>query len=350
MLNSKILITAPKLDLGGVSSFVKSILPYLGNDAVVYRRGKSLKQDKHVSMVQNLLLPIDFIWFILFKSKADNFIINTSLSLFCLLRDGVMVLIAKLFRKKVLLMIHGFNASVLKHRLLLNIGFFKSDCIIVLSNEFKSKLLLAGYKKNIYTQYNPVDHNILASTAPKRDFTKINDILFMSRIEREKGVYILLDFFKDINKLYPHVSLHIAGNGSEFANMMNYITENSIDNVIVHGFVSGNEKIKLLYNTDALIFPSYYAEGLPISVLEAMAAGQLILTRPVAGLVDLYSATNFGASIDSLDSKHFVDIFVDMVENREKLSAVRIKNYQFARDNFCPQIIACKMVKIFNNV
>jgi len=52
--------------------------------------------------------------------------INTSLSKECLIRDGVLVFIAKMFKKKVLLFIHGFDEKALKYKMLLKLGYFMS--------------------------------------------------------------------------------------------------------------------------------------------------------------------------------------------------------------------------------
>lgn len=80
--------------------------------------------------------------------------------------------------------------------------------------------------------------------------------------------------------------LLIGGDG-EIEKVQQYIKDNKLDNVAEYiGWVSGEEKIKLLNEVDVFILPSYN-EGLPISLLEAMSYNLPIISTTVGGIPEI---------------------------------------------------------------
>src|SRR5690606_26103457 len=70
--------------------------------------------------------------------------------------------------------------------------------------------------------------------------------------------------------------------------IMNSIQE--INKLEYLGVVSGASKRSLLIWSNVFIFPSYLKEGLPISVLEAMVTGNIIVATPHEALVDNFDS------------------------------------------------------------
>ena len=89
-------------------------------------------------------------------------------------------------------------------------------------------------------------------------------ILYAGRLEGEKGVDKLYDFFVRFSKKYPDIKLYTIGDGP----LKNYKHKN----VKYLGFVSEGEKISVMKNALAFIHPSAY-ESLGIALLEAFMVG-----------------------------------------------------------------------------
>ena len=71
-------------------------------------------------------------------------------------------------------------------------------------------------------------------------------ILFLSRMEKRKGLYILLKAFKMLSGKNYNVSLTIAGDGPELSDAVKYIrNEKLAGNVTFKGYVKGDEKKKI---------------------------------------------------------------------------------------------------------
>jgi glycosyltransferase involved in cell wall biosynthesis len=103
------------------------------------------------------------------------------------------------------------------------------------------------------------------------------NFLYISNYIKEKGIFELLDVF---NKL-PLLNLECFG---EFVNNENEIRKYEKHNIKINRFINGEAKYQKIYESDALILPSWN-EGQPTIILEAMMAGTIVLTTKV-GLID----------------------------------------------------------------
>lgn len=121
---------------------------------------------------------------------------------------------------------------------------------------------------------------------PVREGERPNLILFVGRLRAEKGIFDLLDAVSRLRAAVPDVRLVCAGEG-ERAAVMRYAERLRIaDAVKLIGWVGPSGKRALLESAAAFALPSY-AEGMPVSLLEAMAAGVPAVTTPVGGIPDL---------------------------------------------------------------
>ena len=98
-------------------------------------------------------------------------------------------------------------------------------------------------------------------------------ILFLGRLEPRKGVFDALDVFEDLNREFERLELTIAGAGPLESQIQQRIAGLGLDNVTMRGYVSEQQKLYLLHNSDVLIAPALYGESFGIILLEAMAAG-----------------------------------------------------------------------------
>lgn len=108
--------------------------------------------------------------------------------------------------------------------------------------------------------------------------------LFASRLMEEKGIIDLIQAFRSLSCDYQLSVLgtidHSIVNNPEIKSMLN----DKIKNIKYFGFV---EDIGVfLENSDCVILPSKYMEGLPIILVEALAKGKFIITSNAPGCAD----------------------------------------------------------------
>lgn len=110
---------------------------------------------------------------------------------------------------------------------------------------------------------------------PRRviDNRKRKTILFVGRLDGRKGVKHLLHAFRLLQDRYPNMALTIAGNGPEREKLEMLTQTLELENVNFLGYVSQEEKIRLLQTSDLFCSPALFGESFGIVLLEAMATG-----------------------------------------------------------------------------
>lgn len=113
-----------------------------------------------------------------------------------------------------------------------------------------------------------------------------NLILFLGRLGPEKGIFDLLEAVSQLRSAIPDVRLVCAGDGDRIA-VAHYAERLGIaDAVKFTGWVGPSGKRALLESAAAYALPSY-SEGMPMSLLEAMAAGVPAVASPVGGIPEV---------------------------------------------------------------
>ena len=121
--------------------------------------------------------------------------------------------------------------------------------------------------------------------AKKWGLAKGSYVLFLGRIVPEKGVHYLIDAFK---RLDTGKRLVIAGGASDSAEYYESIKQAATGDqrIILTGFIEGRELEELYSNAYIYVLPSDL-EGMPMSLLEALAYGCCCLTSNIAECADV---------------------------------------------------------------
>jgi glycosyltransferase involved in cell wall biosynthesis len=110
--------------------------------------------------------------------------------------------------------------------------------------------------------------------------------LYMGRLKRYKGIDLAIRALAVARQQLPDLTLDIAGNGDARQELEALARELGLqDAVRFHGFVTEEEKIRLLRSTWANVFPSP-KEGWGITVIEAAACGTPSIASDSPGLRD----------------------------------------------------------------
>lgn len=155
---------------------------------------------------------------------------------------------------------------------------------------------LGGASKQIQILWNTCDLKSFSTYAKnhkksdlKRELSLENKIvlLFNGQLIERKGVFELLESYKQLSQKHENLALIIIGKGQEQENMKQYIEENNLQNVQLLGHINYQELPKYYTLADVFILPSH-EEVWGLVINEAMACGLPIVTNHAVGAsVDL---------------------------------------------------------------
>lgn len=132
-------------------------------------------------------------------------------------------------------------------------------------------------------------------------------IVYVGRIEKRKGVDWLIKAFAELQKELPKAHLMIAGSGLWNKKVRSYVKENHIKNVKFLGYVSDDEKRRLIGNADLACFPSTYGEGFGIVLLEAMAMGTPLVAGNNLGYINVLKGHGRIGLVDPRSTNDFAN-------------------------------------------
>ena len=175
-------------------------------------------------------------------------------------------------------------------------------------------------------------------------------MLFLSRIETDKGIYESIAAYKALRAKDVDVELVIAGDGSEASNVQRMIAEHADEDLRYLGRISGAEKADALLSSSVLLFPSMHAEGMPNTVLEAMGCGLAVLTTRVGGISDFFVGDLMGAELAGDLTQGIVGAVSALASDNARLKSISEYNYSFAKRYFHSERVVERLDHIIDSV
>ncbi len=154
-----------------------------------------------------------------------------------------------------------------------------SDFVVSVSSYVQASVVLETSSMDL-AKFNVI-HNGAKLEAYQKDFNRSGSlkVLFSGRVEKSKGIFILLQSIKDLN-----IKLYVAGDGSmlEKAKQMQYDLKIQ-DKVEFLGKLNYPQLIDYYKECDVLVAPSLRVEGFPMSIVEAMGYYMPIIATKIGG-------------------------------------------------------------------
>lgn len=307
---------------GGISTLIGEILNSdLKDDfAVEYieSQAEDFKGfDKLILAVKAVFL---FIVKILTKNPSLIYVhIGSNASLY---RESFFVVLAKIFGKKTVSHFHAGDVDEYLEkqsnlgRKFISWAISQSDKLIAVSKDSAEKLQKLAPKNEIEIIVNAIDTKPFAFS-PNRfeNRSKIVRLLFVGAMGKLKGETDLADAIKIISTKNTDFRVSFLGFGGE--NLQKYCAEIGIENLIEFvGAVSLTERLSFFENADIFVLPTL-AEAMPMSVIEAMAAGLPIVSTTVGGIPELIEESEEGFLVEPSNARKLAEKLSILISDKD---------------------------------
>lgn len=283
-------------------------------------------------------------------TEINTIYLNTSRN-FALLKD--ILLLKKKYKKKYDIIIHihfaDFNEVFHKNKFIrwFTLKSLKkiSPRIISLSSKLKDELIKKGFPSNrIYVlrnYYSPSLASVISQNDAKTKHS--TNYIFVGSITKRKGIDLLLDVFGELNDEYQ---LFVCGSPNEKEGEDLVEKYKNKSNIHFNGFVNGDEKNTTFSNADVFVLPTL-AEGLPISILEAMFFGLGIITTSVGAIPEIVGKDN-GFVIQPGDKEKLKECVVKYHCDSDLLKKHKDYNLKTST-SYSYDVFRAKLIEIIND-
>lgn len=285
--------------IGGISTLVEIIRPEINNTVKLYYfptvSNRPIKKSGKFTL-QNLKIAGE--QFIRFFHAVRRFHpqllhLHTSQGL-AWVKDTAYILFGKIMRCKVIVHLHAADYDELytRQNALVKIYtrwiFARVDGVIAVSDLWKKQLERIVSSQKVYSFKNCIKIESPSEYLGSSD-GHVN-ALFLGSIGPRKGAFDLIEAAAMVDQ--PDDDFHIWLAGYEERPGDLQIAQKRIDELGLQrccelvGVVKGQQKMDLLHRMDLFLLPSHN-EGLPMAILEAMAAGKPVISCPVGGISEI---------------------------------------------------------------
>ena len=184
--------------------------------------------------------------------------------------------------------------------------------------------------------------NLIGKFGLKKD----NYILTVARLVKHKGIHWLIQAYK---KLKTDKKLVIVGNSAFTDDYVKYIKNlaKSDPRIIFTGYQTGKTLAQLFKNAYLYVHPSE-AEGLPITVLEALSYGKCVL---VSNIPENIEATGgFGFVFRNKDVKDLRKKIEKLLAKPDLVCSMGLEATKYAKENYNWDDITRKTIKLYRNL
>lgn len=257
-------------------------------------------------------------------------------------RNAFHIMVAKLLRRKTIFHVLGAidifysRESGLLSKFLIKRTLNLADVLIVQSPKLKD-FVSAISKKKVIVIFNGIDFHRFKKQPKYKDGIKLHAngkiILTVGALGHNKGTFDILKAIPLVVKNDFKVFFYFIGRG-EVSKFLDVCRKLDIEN---YGkfleSVSEDEKIDLYLSSDIFILPSY-AEGQPLAILEAMAAGLPVISTTVGSIPEVISDGENGFLIEPGDYEALADKINFLLANDEFRRKIGELNSKTARDKY----------------
>lgn len=213
-------------------------------------------------------------------------------------------------------------------------------------------ICLTDFNKEKLLQFNQIKKNrvfvkpnfVVSSSNKILTVERKNRFIFAGRIDRLKGVDILLKAWKEMGNSAPE--LVVCGTGPMENWCRLFIDRNNLEKIKLKGFISNIEIRKMIADSKALILPTQWYEGFPISIIEAFSVGTPVICSDLGNAGDIVAEGITGSKFkhDSIKS------LINAIKRLDNYYNINKSVYDEYKSKYTEDINYKKIMDIYSSV
>jgi glycosyltransferase involved in cell wall biosynthesis len=303
--------------------------------------GKVIKLAKYIAETAQILS---------FK-KVDAAVLIHSFRWSSFYKDTLFIRLCLFFKKRVILYAHGIGFDTLfydtlspKRQQYIDRIFKRISDVVVVSQAMEKEYLRWFRPEQIHLIYNVSEPVFFKDEAIDRGNRSSTTILFLSAVTEPKGIFVLLDAFKNLAARHEDLRLIICGSfwdtrPEDKVRYETFLAENDFfKKVEFRGMVSGEDKKKAFKDADIFVLPSL-RESFGIVNIEAMSAGLPVVSTLQGAIPEYITEGVNGFLVESGDAAALekrLEMLINDGALREKIGEHNRRDFfaNFTREKF----------------
>lgn len=201
-------------------------------------------------------------------------------------------------------------------------------------SDSQSFLQYPSKAKKITVIPNGVDMDRFKVISQKVATQKKNPVLlFVGRLEKQKGADILIKALAKVKDKIPPLELRLMGIGSEFSGLNQLVKYLGLDQQVSFiGRKDGADYIRELQQADLFILPSL-AEGQPISLLDAWAAKLPVIVSDVGHNRYMVKQGKNGFLVKPGKVSNLAATILSAFSHQHEWGKIGLRGYEYVKEN-----------------
>ena len=264
--------------------------------------------------------------------------------------------------KKLIATIHGSDLFPLKNRLfkLIQKKVLENCDVCTISSEATKRELLKRFpqfKNKVTVLSMGVDTRIFSRRYVKSKFNEYKNnkiILFVGRLNEQKGIEYLVKAMPIINKKIKNSRLLIIGEGEYKEKLQKIADSLGIDNVEFLGSKKQSELADYYNLADVFVLPSIISrigtEGLGLVLLEAMSCGTPVIGTNTGGIPTIVKNNQTGVLVNERNENELANAIIKILSDRKLSHKLSDNGIKFVKNNYSWEIVAEKFDEIYSKL
>lgn len=284
--------------------------------------------------------------------------LNTSLVPKAYWRDLLYLVVTKIVRCKAVYQVHGgelpcefLGRSVCAQRFL-RWSLRIPDVIVLLAEIERKAYEDFALPTPIHVIPNAINLDEYRTATPKSFEEPRTIVGYIGRLAVEKGIAEAIRALAILRRAgIDSVLFRIAGSGPDERELRELVHREGVSDAVEFlGPVFGDAKIRFWQGIDLFLFPTKHKEGLPYTILEAIASATPVLTTRVGGIPDVIEDGVHGTLLSECDPASIAAALRSLLADRQRLRSMSSAALQHAREHYGIDRLAAQFDRLYQEM